>query len=441
MSRIVVVGGGLCGLTAALIVARAGKSVTLFEQNRFVGGRARTLQREGFRINLGPHALYRRGQASRVLAELGIPVDGAVPSSRGLALYGGGSVRFPGDPFSLLLTSLLSIRGKLEVAEFLSSLRKLQPARWNDVPVRSWLDREIGDGVARQLLEALVRLVTYANAPADQSAAAAIVQLQLALDGGVLYVHEGWQRLVDALHSAGVSAGVNFVTSSRVVRVLHDGEVRGIELGELEDLSDSEVTSAGPGQASREARGTSIGADAVVLAIDLLSADGLLQRRGQPAARRWSDARPVQVACLDVALSSLPLPNHLFALGIDEPTYFSVHSAWAHLAPKGGALIHLAKYLNDEAAARYAEQELERLLERLQPGWQDRLVNRRFLPRLTVSSALISASSGGFAGRPDVTVPDVRNLYIAGDWVGPEGLLSDASFASAKRAALRILES
>ncbi|HEY7181957.1 MAG TPA: NAD(P)/FAD-dependent oxidoreductase, partial [Blastocatellia bacterium] len=32
-------------------------------------------------------------------------------------------------------------------------------------------------------------------------------------------------------------------------------------------------------------------------------------------------------------------------------------------------------------------------------------------------------------------VPGVEGLYVAGDWVGPEGMLADASMASAKLAA------
>ena len=43
------------------------------------------------------------------------------------------------------------------------------------------------------------------------------------------------------------------------------------------------------------------------------------------------------MVCLDVALSSLPDKDALFALGVDRPLYFSVHSAYAKLAPNGGA--------------------------------------------------------------------------------------------------------
>ena len=36
---------------------------------------------------------------------------------------------------------------------------------------------------------------------------------------------------------------------------------------------------------------------------------------------------------LDIGLRSLPNPRRLVAFGVDQPTYFSVHSAVAKLAP------------------------------------------------------------------------------------------------------------
>jgi hypothetical protein len=73
----------------------------------------------------------------------------------------------------------------------------------------------------------------------------------------------------------------------------------------------------------------------------------------------------------------------------------------------------------------------------MQPGWREVLVKKRPLPNMIVSNALVTAAAGGLAGRPDVKIAD--NLYIVGDWVGNKGLLSNASFASAKRAAQLIL--
>jgi hypothetical protein len=53
---------------------------------------------------------------------------------------------------------------------------------------------------------------------------------------------------------------------------------------------------------------------------------------------------------------------------------------------------------------------------------------------MTVAAALPTAASGGFAGRPRVGDSGVAGVFLAGDWVGPEGHLLDASVASAEAA-------
>jgi hypothetical protein len=48
---------------------------------------------------------------------------------------------------------------------------------------------------------------------------------------------------------------------------------------------------------------------------------------------------------------------------------------------------------------------------------------------------LPTAEGGGFEGRPHAKAPGVGGLYVIGDWIGNDGFLSDASFASAHSAA------
>ena len=143
--------------------------------------------------------------------------------------------------------------------------------------------------------------------------------------------------------------------------------------------------------------------------------------------------------CLDVALSSLPDKDALFALGVDRLLYFSVHSAYAKLAPEGGALIHIAKYLGNSIAPKpkRGSARIRGVLDLMQPGWRQVLVKKRPLPNMAVSNAVVTAATGGLAGRPDAKIAD--NLYIVGDWVGKEGILSNASVASAKHVAEQIL--
>jgi hypothetical protein len=115
---------------------------------------------------------------------------------------------------------------------------------------------------------------------------------------------------------------------------------------------------------------------------------------------------------------------------VDQPLYFSVHSAAAKLAPEGAALAHVGKYLGAGEPAAGDRQELEEFADRAMPGWRVVAEVVRFLPNMTVSYA-----SATLEGRPDVDALGLEDVAIAGDWVGPDGMLADAAVASGLRAA------
>lgn len=424
--NVVIVGGGIAGLAAAIYLARGGRTVTVFEQRRHLGGRAVTHLRHGFRFNLGPHAFYRSGPGAHVLRELGIPIRGGSPRGAGLALVGNERYRFPNNLLSILLTGLLPLKAKLEAARHLFVIRRMKRFPDPSLSFAAWLNTNVSSPELRQLLVAVARLTSYSDRPEELSAPAALQQMRLGLRG-VVYIDEGWQKIVDALHSAAVSSNVNFVTSSRVVAIDQEGgRVRGLYLGGLDVEIDTQDTLSVALPKPFEAEdGTRIPADQILLAIDPLSARAMLN----DAPFIPDDLVPVTLSTLDVALSRLPNPKNTFALGIDKPYYFSVHSQWAQLTPKGGALLHVARYGGGRSA-----DELEVLLDELQPGWRDVLVHRRFLPAMVVSNATSAPS----LRRPPARTP-IEGLYLAGDWVGDEGMLSDAALASARTASKAIL--
>lgn len=405
---VVIVGAGLSGLTAATLLARAGHRVCLVERSAQLGGRAITRHQDGYSLNLGPHALYRGGHAHRVLRELGLPIHGGLATTQGLAELASVRHRLPTGPGSLLATRLLTPASKVEALRFFATLPLASPHALEGQTVSDWLAPMRPD--VRRLILTFIRLSTYANAPDRQDAGAALRQLKMAVRSGTLYLDDGWQSLVTALTSAAEAAGVTFRTGS-VTRVLHERQVQGVAL----------------------ATGETIPAEHVLLTLPPDQCARLLDEAAGAPLKRWSERLiPVKAACMDLALRHLPNPKAPIVLGIDLPWYLSVHSLSARLAPPGGAVVHAAWYLDPEAEVPASELEnaLETALDRFQPGWRDAVVQRRFMPRLTVTHALDTPE-----GRPDAEVPGIAGLYLAGDWVGPDGMLADAALASAERAA------
>jgi phytoene dehydrogenase-like protein len=410
---VAVVGGGLAGLAAAALLGRAGRRVTVFERSSTIGGRAVTHRENGFQLNLGPHALYKGGPAEDVLRELGVSYKGRKPTASGAVGFCNGQAHaLPGGFFSLLTTSLFGVSAKIETARLLGTLAKVDSRPLLTTTVTDWLQSQIRHAEVRALIAALVRVATYTNDPDRMSAGTAIAQVQGALGGGVSYLNGGWQTLVDGLIDAATRAGVTIESGARVVRI----DTTGMPAIQFAD-------------------GTSASCNAAIIAASPAVAAELLP--ASETLNQWAARTiPVRAACLDLGLSRLPRPRAFFALGIDRPTYFSVHSAYASLAPEGGATIHVAKYLPSQPTdAKADERELEGVLDAMQPGWRDVVVARRFLPNMIASNALPTAASGGIPGRPGPALDDVRNVYIAGDWVGPVGHLADACFASARQAA------
>ena len=412
--HVIVVGAGIAGLTAAATLARAGTRVTVLEKSSAIGGRAATHEKDGFSWNLGPHALYAAGAGKRILDDLGVPVRGRVPRVTGYAYDGDVLHTLPGGFVSLLTTGLLSLGGRLAVARLLGSFGSVDPAPHARTTAKAWIEGAVRAPEVRRLLAGLFRLSSYAADLDRLSAGAAIAQLQLALAKNVLYLDGGWRTLVDGLAAVARDGGATIRT--------------GVGIASL-DLGAAGVRGA------RLSDGSQVDASAVIIAASPSAALSLAP--SSAALARFAErAVPVHAACLDVALSKLPAPQSTFALGLDVPLYFSVHSTTAKVAPEGGAVVHVAEYLTTGAKGDAAR--LEALFERMQPGYRDALVDRRFLPHLTVSHALPLAEDGGLAGRPDVDAAGIPGVYVAGDWVGPEGMIADASFASGERAAKAI---
>lgn len=411
---VVVAGAGLAGLSAALHAARAGQRVVLLEQSEQLGGRAITRSESGWHFNLGAHAIYNAGEGRRILTDLGVQLVGKAPPVTGVQVFIGGQLH-------PLLGSWLSLGEKLKWPLLLARVMTLDPKAHRGISVTAWLDRLVGSPSSplRQLMGFLIRVSTYAAAHDKLSAEVGIQQLQLALKANVTYLDGGWQSLLDQLVQLARRQGVELRTGAGLRALKRQGGSWVLSLADGHELA----------------------AAGVILAVPPQAVQRLLAPWPELALhRQLAQLEPVLAGTLDVGLTRLPQPGNNGAFGIDEASYFSVHSAKARLAPAGGALIHAMAYLAQPEDPHQLRARLEARLDAFQPGWQKCLGPSHFYPHLTVTHALAKPGAG-LAGRPAVEVAELPNLLLAGDWVGETGWLADAALASGREAARRLAPS
>lgn len=125
IGRVVVVGGGLSGLSAAYRLQQAGVEVIVLERSARAGGLAQTERRDGYLIDTGPDLINASFVRYLSLArEVGLGAE-IVPSSGVLdVLRDGRAVTVDrGRPLSLVANPVLSWAGKLALARGYLRLR------------------------------------------------------------------------------------------------------------------------------------------------------------------------------------------------------------------------------------------------------------------------------------------------------------------------------
>lgn len=410
---VIVVGAGLAGLAASIRLARSGFRVRLLERRASPGGLAATENHEGYLLNRGPHALYRGGAAMRELRELGVRPRGKLAAGQnGYLLLGEQLVRGPFGATGLIRTSALSRRAKWELVKRIVGLERERIEA--GTTMKEWLKTSFVHDDARAVMETLVRLTTYSHDPSRLCARSGVTQLVHGMRG-VEYLDGGWQQLVDGLSEHLEEAGVEVETEVAVRGLLYDG-------GRVVGL---------------RTKTAAVRASAVLVTSGAQAIRPWLEEvpEGSEVSRFIDACRPARAECLDVALTRLPRAMVAgggcdLILGVDEPVYASVHTAHADLAPEGGAVVHVARYLGPEEEG-CGRARLEEVLELMQPGYAEHVKVTRYRPHLRVTTD-IPVAGVGTIGRPSVRV--APGLYVAGDWVGAEGMLADAVFASARAA-------
>jgi len=139
--RVAVLGGGACGMTAALMLQRAGAEATVIERERRVGGLCGTQEHQGFRFDLGGHRFISRSAALVELVRELLGEDLLLRERSSAVLHRGKRFRYP-----LQLDDVVRTIGIARGSRMIASYGGERLRRW----IRPEPDRSFEDWVTHR---------------------------------------------------------------------------------------------------------------------------------------------------------------------------------------------------------------------------------------------------------------------------------------------------
>lgn len=245
---VVVIGGGVGGLSAAIRLAAAGKRVAVLEQNAAVGGKMSQIEQDGFRWDTGPSVITMRGVLEELFAAAGRRLDDYLtllpvePLTR--YFYPDGARIDATRDLTRMAEQIAAldkrdVEGYLDFLEYAARLHRITGPVfvYNQPPtLRTFLGVPVSDMVrvdpwltmdqairrrvhSPQLRQLLARFATYVGASPYQAPATLSVIAHVELTGGVWYPRGGVYQIAAAMAKLAGELGVEIHTQTPVAAI------------------------------------------------------------------------------------------------------------------------------------------------------------------------------------------------------------------------------
>ncbi len=464
-SHAVVVGGGIAGLAAARLLARAGVRVTVLEGSPRIGGKLRVSEIAGVPVDEGAESmLARRPEGLGLVAELGRRDDLVHPGTTTSAILSRGELRalpsgqvmgVPSDLRALAASRVLSPAGLARVP---LDLVLPETPRGADVSVADYIGARLGREVVDRLVEPLLGgvyagLVERLSFDATMPAVAAAARSHRSLLNAAQGVREAAPKNPGPVFTTlpgGLGTLPQLVADDIAAA---GGTVRtGATVRELRRLPDGWRLTIGPTRDPEH-----LDADAVVVAVPAAPAARLLKPDVPAAARELEGIEYASMAIVTLAYRATAFPRlpkgsgylvpavesapERGGRGVKAVTFSSVK--WPHLRDRDPEIIavrcSIGRYGEEHALQRTDAELTATAMAELAAtcGVAELPAETRVtrwgggLPQYNVGHAdRVARVRSAIAGQP--------GLAVAG--AAYDGLGVPACIASARAAATRVLD-
>jgi 15-cis-phytoene desaturase len=425
MKDVIIVGGGLAGLSAAARLAKEGKSVTLLERGQ-IGGRAVTLKLKDFSFNFGAHAIY--GRDTSILQNLEKELDIKInwkDFNPNKAKYDIGNelTDVPANIKGLFRTKILKSMDKLQFTfNIFKTMISVEKGK-EHVSIKKWMDdRHISEDVKKMMLTlASSNFFTSEPEKIPSTVYFNYYRKLFKTNKPVAYVGGGWQSLINQFVNVIEENGGEIVTKQKVDQV------------EVEDDRVISVTSKGQTYFAKE----------FIFAIPPKELKKIFaETSASHYMEHYAQYDPSYVFVYDIALKERIEVPYTYIYNQEEKMFITDISYYDETCvPEGGQLLQAIAYMKpgdigNKMTSEAIQSKIEKMYDKHFKGWRELLV----VPRIS-KRAMAQEISWNMKQLPmPVVMPNLRNTYFSGDWCEGEGQLSELSFTSAYKATSLILE-
>ncbi|GAA0490915.1 protoporphyrinogen oxidase [Salinibacillus aidingensis] len=382
--QIAVIGGGIAGLTAAYYLQKEIRThqlpyeVKLIEASEELGGKIKTVKKDGFTIERGPDSfLARKTSAARLATEAGLEDELIRVSSGKSYILANGELHsmpkgsFMGIPTQIkpfVTSSLFSIPGKLRAAgDFVLPKGKPQ----EDQALGHFFRRRLGNEVVENMIEPLLSGIYSGDV--DKLSLMATFPNFYDMEQKYGSLIRGLQETTAKPSKSGTQKkpgmfltlknGLSSLVTAVEEKLEEETVLKGVAVNQIEKKNESYQLSLSNGKA--------LSADAVIMAAPHLAAQKMLNQ--YDFMNEWKEMPSTSVANVAMAFDAADIEDDIDGTGfvVSRNSDFRItactwtHKKWPHTTPEGKALVRC--YVgrpDDQEVVHFSDEEIEEIVLR-----------------------------------------------------------------------------
>jgi len=427
MADVIIIGAGYAGMSAAALLAHAGRKVIVLEAAGMIGGRALSYRNEkGYVWEYGAHShrLAHEGIANEVFNRLGEEIDFLPEAKDAKLIFKGRLWKRPEGPAGFLKTPLLSFRARIALLALLIKIKKADPWAWYDKTLFDFYKTSSQNPEVEAFLPFL-GMTIMCPTPDKVSAGEVMEFLQRALKAkvGVGEPRGGSAQIFSKLRKHVERNGAIHLNEKAEKIIIENGQAAGVETSRSKYSAQNIIFAA-----------------RLPLVLDLME-NFLLPRATLDYAKNIESSSSLTIDFI----TDRPVTNiRSGILGIDIPIWARFQSnADDSFTPRGKYIstwgIMLPWHFDgDKKIVEETEKRLKDTISAIFPNFMPMVIEERKTV-VPVMNGNVLTPAQSKPHRPDVACAAIKGLYFIGDTVKGDGCSGDISFSSAMKAADKIL--